>query len=199
MDRNELLKYLDIESGAEFQYFEDFANLVEAEAEIESDVIYELLEEVEMESFREIVHNYFEDIMNTIPDSQIDLYNLLENIKRVLEGLSEAVKNEEENALLKLADELNRFRNWYSCEYTVDCRDLESDEESEETVRDALVNSRLEKITGDSFTYDFERALKYELEEYIMTYADLIAEAEYEEMEETAESDEFERYDNYES
>lgn len=193
MDRNELLKYLDIESGSEFQYFEDFANLVESEAEIDSDVIFELLEEVEMDVFRELAHNYFEDIMNTIPDSQIDVYNLLENIRRVLEGLSEAVKNEEENALLKLADELNRFRNWYSCEYTVDCRDLETNEESEETVRDALVNSRLEKLMGDSFNYDFERALKYELEEFIMTYADLAAEAEYEAMDNDEESDD---YDN---
>lgn len=193
MDRNELLKYLDIEFGSEFQYFEDFANLVESEAEIDSDVIFELLEEVEMDVFRELAHNYFEDIMNTIPDSQIDVYNLLENIRRVLEGLSEAVKNEEENALLKLADELNRFRNWYSCEYTVDCRDLETNEESEETVRDALVNSRLEKLMGDSFNYDFERALKYELEEFIMTYADLAAEAEYEAMDNDEESGD---YDN---
>ena len=187
MDRNELLEYLDIESGSDFQYFEDFANLVESEAEIDSDVIFELLEEVEMDVFRELCHNYFEDIMNTIPDSQIDVYNLLENIRRVLEGLSEAVKNEEENALLKLADELNRFRNWYSSEYTVDCTDLDTNEETEETVRDALVNSRMEKITGDSFTYDFERALDYELEEFIMTYADLAAESEYDEMEDTEE------------
>lgn len=191
MDRSELLKYLDIESGSDFQYFEDFANLVESEAEIDSDVIYELLEEVEMDSFRELAHNYFEDIMNTIPDSQIDVYNLLENIRRVLEGLSEAVKNEEENALLKLADELNRFRTWYSCEYTVDCKDLETDEESEETLRDALVNSRLEKLTGDSFSYDFERTLQYELEEFIMTYADLVAEAEYDAV------DNEEEYDDY--
>lgn len=178
MEKDELLKYLDIESGREFQYFEDFANLVECESDVESDILYELLSEVEMDVFRELCQNYFEDIMNSIPDSQIDLYNLLENIRRVLEGLAEAVNRDEENALLKLSDELNRFRNWYSGQYTVNLRDLDTNEITEETVRDALANARLEKLTGVEYNYDFEKALDYELEEFIMTYADLAAEAE---------------------
>lgn len=173
MDRDELFNYLDIESGEEFQYFEDFANLVENEEEIDSDIIYELLAEMNMENFRELCGNYFEDIMNSIPGDQIDLYNLLENIRRVLTGLSEAVAEEEDNALLKLADELNRFRIWYSVEKNVECRDLEDDEITNETLRDALINARLEKITEAEFSYDFDKALEYELEEFIMTYADL--------------------------
>ncbi len=178
MDRDELFNYLDIESGEEFQYFEDFANLVENENEIDSDVIYELLSEMDMGVFRELCGNYFEDIMNSIPGDQIDLYNLLENIRRVLTGLSEAVAEEEENALLKLADELNRFRIWYSTEENVECRELEDNEITSETVRDALVNARLEKITESEFSYDFEKALEYELEEFIMTYADLAMQEE---------------------
>lgn len=187
MEKEELLKYLDIESGKEFQYFEDFANLVECENAIDSDILYELLSDVEMDVFRELCQNYFEDIMNSIPDSQIDLYNLLENIRRVLEGLSEAVRSDEENALLKLADELNRFRNWYSDEYTVEMRDLDTNEITEETVRDALANARMEKLIGAEYNYDFEKALDYQLEEFIMTYADLVAEAELSEAVETEE------------
>lgn len=184
MEKDELLKYLDLESGREFQYFEDFSNLVECENEMDSDVLYEFLEDVEMDVFRELCQNYFDDIMDSIPDSQIDLYNLLENIKRVLEGLAEAVRREEDNALLKLADELNRFRMWYSSEYNVECRDLDTNEITEETVRDALVNSRLEKLTGIEYNYDFEKALDYELEEFMMSYADLAAEMEMDEEEE---------------
>ena len=40
-------------------------------------------------------------------------------------------------------------------------------------VRDALALSRLEKLEGDEYRYDFTDALEYELEEYIMTYGDL--------------------------
>ena len=48
-----------------------------------------------------------------MPGDQIDAYNLVENIKRVLVGLSEAVSKGEENADIKLADELNKFRLWF--------------------------------------------------------------------------------------
>ena len=40
-------------------------------------------------------------------------------------------------------------------------------------IRDALVNARLEKLGTEEYAYDFSEALDYELEEFIMTYADL--------------------------
>ena len=108
-----------------------------------------------------------------MPGDQIDAYNLVENIKRVLVGLSEAVSKGEENADIKLADELNKFRLWFSADSEVECRNVATNEVDYMPVRDALALSRLEKLEGDEYRYDFTDALEYELEEYIMTYGDL--------------------------
>lgn len=173
MDRDELFELLDIDSGADFQYFENFADLVECEEEIESDVIYDILEDVDLKTFAEICESFFYETLESVPGDQIDLYNLIENIKRALIGLAEAARSEEDNALLQLADELNRFRIWYSVEKFAECKDLSNDKISYLAIRDALVNARLEKLGTDEYAYDFSEGLDYELEEFIMTYADL--------------------------
>ena len=77
MDREELFAFLDIETGADFQYFENFADLVECEALIESDIIYEIMEVVELNTFAEICESFFYDTLESVPGDQIDLYNLL--------------------------------------------------------------------------------------------------------------------------
>ena len=174
MDRDELFELLDIESGADFQYFENFADLVECEEDIESDIIYDMLEDVDLKTFNEICESFFYDTLENVPGDQIDLYNLLENIKRALIGLAEAARKEEDNALLQLADELNKFRNWYSVELFAECKNTVNEKVSYLSVRDALVNARLEKLNGEEFAYDFTEALNYELEEFVMTYADLV-------------------------
>jgi len=47
------------------------------------------------------------------------------------------------------------------------------------------VLSRLEKMEEDEFQYDFEDCLKYEIDEYIMSFADLAIEEEEDEEEKT--------------
>ena len=178
MDRDELFELLDIESGADFQYFENFADLVECEADIESDVIYDMLEDVDLKTFNEICESFFYDTLESVPGDQIDLYNLLENIKRALIGLAEAARKEEDHALLQLADELNKFRNWYSVELHAECKSVMQDKVSYLAVRDALANARMEKLNGEEYAYDFSNAMEYELEEFVMTYADLVGEGE---------------------
>ena len=173
MDRDELFELLDIDSGADFQYFENFADLVECEEDIESDVVYDMLEDVDLKTFAEICESFFYETLESVPGDQIDLYNLIENIKRALIGLAEAARGEEDNALLQLADELNRFRIWYTVDKLAECKDLSSDKVSYIAIRDALVNARLEKLGTEEYAYDFSEALEYELEEFIMTYADL--------------------------
>lgn len=172
MDREELFALLDIESGADFEYFENFADFVEHDGQIDSDAVFEMITDVDMKTFAELCESYFYDTLENVPGDQIDLYNLLESIKRVLVGLSEAVRKGEENAELKLADEFNRFRIWYSAESEVECRSADG-ETAFLAVRDALTGVRMEKLSGEEYFYDFSDALNYELEEYIMTYADL--------------------------
>ena len=173
MDRDELFELLDIDSGADFQYFENFADLVECVEDIESDVIYDMLEDVDLKTFAEICESFFYETLESVPGDQIDLYNLIENIKRALIGLAEAARGEEDNALLQLSDELNRFRIWYSVEKFAECKDLSNNKVSYLAIRDALVNARLEKLGTEEYAYAFSEGLDYELEEFIMTYADL--------------------------
>ena len=173
MDRDELFALLDIETGEDFQYFENFADFVENEGAIDEDAIYELVREIDMKTFAELCESYFYETLENMPGDQIDAYNLVENIKRVLVGLAEAVSKGEENADIKLADELNKFRLWFSADSEVECRNVATNEVDYMPVRDALALSRLEKLEGDEYRYDFTDALEYELEEYIMTYGDL--------------------------
>lgn len=176
MDRDELFALLDIERGSQFEYFENFADFAESDCAISDDAVYALMEEVDMKTFAELCESYFYDLLESVPGDEIDLYNLLENIKRALVGLSEAAARDEENALLKLADEFNRFRLWYSQESAVECRNLVTDQVLTVPVRDALTTARLEKLENSEYSYDFSKAQEYELEEYIMTYADLVSE-----------------------
>lgn len=176
MDRDELFALLDIENGEQFEYFENFADFAECDSAVDDDAVYELMTEVNMKTFAELCESYFHDLLESVPGDQIDVYNLLENIKRALIGLSEAAGKGEENAILKLADEFNRFRIWYSQDSIVECRNLATNHVQNMSVRDSLVNARLEKLDGSEYIYDFSQAVEYPLEEYIMTYADLVSE-----------------------
>ena len=44
-------------------------------------------------------------------------------------------------------------------------------------VRDALAMARLEKLEGDKYSYDFSAAAAYPLDEYSMSFADMIAQS----------------------
>lgn len=178
MELKDLFEMVDIENGAEFEYFENFADLVETEEEIESDLIYGLLQEVDLKVFEELTESYFYDTMENIPQEQIDLYNLMETIKRNFIGMAQAARDEDDSALVKLADELGRFINWYSIENNCKIIDSVDGNAIFLPVRDAIVEARLEKLGGHEMEYDFDSALDYPIEEYIMTYGDLVSEDE---------------------
>ena len=173
MNREELYEKLDIETGADFQYFENFADLAETGEDIDEDALYGLFDEIEMKTFAELCESFFYEMEDSIPDDQNDLVMLTENIKRCLVGLSEAVERDEENALVKLCDEFDRFRRWYSAEPVAEYEDTETGKSFSCTVRDALTNARIEKIGGERYQYDFTKALDYVIDEYAMTYADM--------------------------
>lgn len=175
MDIEKLLTLLDIEVGEDFQYFENFADLAEIEEDIENDVILQLVTMIDMKTFAELCESYFYEVSENIPGEHVDVYTLTENIKRVLIGLSKAVAVDEEYAAIKLADELNKFRQWYSAEQNVECKNMTTGEITLMPVRDALANVRMERIEATNYQYDFSEALKYQLEEFIMTYGDLVS------------------------
>ena len=61
------------------------------------------------------------------------------------------------------------------------CSSVLTGAERTETLRDALVLSRLEKLDGEKFYYDFGLCKEYDIDDYIMSLGDVIAAAEREE------------------
>ena len=178
MDKEELYELLDIEDGSDFTYFENLAELFETDKELPSDLIYELLSEIDLDAFREMCVTYFEQMQDAVPDDETDFYTLLENIKNVLVGMTESCSSEEEGeeydrTLSELAEETARFHDWYTEEALVSCENNDTGEKEVLSVRDALYQSRSSKLTEESFTFDFSNAMDYELSEYSMSFADL--------------------------
>lgn len=169
-----LLDYLELEEASEFEYFENLADLVEADMEIEPELIYKLLEAVDLKIFAELVETYFEDVLNAVPEEAMELYTLLDSLKMALMGMARNI--EEEKDLVLLSDEFSRFRSWYSVDSKVWVRDLSGSGRSENCValRDALTLARMEALGGEKYEYYFDEALNFELDQYTMSFADLI-------------------------
>lgn len=173
MNLEELLEYLDLDDGSEFEYFEAMADLVESEDYIDSDAVYGLFEKADMTVVEELLNDYFEDILDGLPDDSGEIFALLHQIKLSLTGLAAAAGEEEE--LRRFTDEFCRFRDWYSHGSEVRMMPEDGGEELYETVRDAITASRVESLGGEKYRYDFENALDYELDSYTVPFADLAA------------------------
>ena len=176
LNKEKLYELLDIEQPEDFEYFENIAALLECEEEIEEEALSQLIKDLDKDTLAELIYGYFEEIMDFIPDDALDLYTLLEHIKFSLIGM--ASQSRQENVLVNLTDEINRFRKWYSAESQVYCTSYTGEEDGSVPLRDALVLARAEKLMGGNYDYDFSLCLDYPLQEYMMTFADL-AEAEY--------------------
>ena len=81
MDREELYELLDIDTPADFEYFENLAALLECDEYLEYEDIYALMEGVDKDTFSGLVDNYFDEITDFIPGDMAELYTLLEKIK----------------------------------------------------------------------------------------------------------------------
>lgn len=168
MDYDELLEYLGLEDPTEFEYFENFADLVEGHETILVGALYQLLKGIPEEVMPEIVEGYFNEALEACPDTEIEIYTLLELIKRALMGLSQNVEDDKDLGFF--ADEILRFKEWFANDSVVLVKDKNTKEASQVTVMEALVISRLEKIEETEYDYDFSQAIDYSIDENIMTY-----------------------------
>ena len=173
--KEDLLELLDLEHGQEFTYYENLAELLETEAEIEEDAIMLLFKEMDMNTFSELLETYFFDIMEYLPDNDIDLYNIFESVKRNLIALSHAAsrEEEEESHLLNLSEELERFHRYYSHNETCVVTNRETKTTQNKTLRDAISDNRLANMDNKKLDFDTEEAKNYEMEEYVMSFYDL--------------------------
>ena len=87
MDINELLEYLDIEEPSQFEYFETMADLAEWDEYVEPDVLVELFSGADNEITAELIEDYFEDILEGLPEDSGEIFSLLHQIKLALTGM----------------------------------------------------------------------------------------------------------------
>ena len=181
MNYRDLLEYLDLDDPLDFQYFENLADIIECEEEIEDEALETLFAGVDTEILSEVIENYFTELTEKVPQKSVDIYTLIENIGRALKGLAKSLSDDIEGANVSLfAEELSRFRKWYMFETEVICRNLKTGAEVVVPVAEAISLYRLEALDGDEYDYDFTKAIEYDLEEYVMSFATLVN-AEYEE------------------
>ncbi|MDO4870231.1 MAG: hypothetical protein Q4A65_08120 [Bacillota bacterium] len=173
MNYEELMDYLDLANGADFQYFEAMADLIESDEYVEQEAMFRLFDEADNTMTAELINNYFEDVTGGLPEDSGEILSLMEQIRMCLEGI--IMNSEEESELRKFTDEFHRFRNWYSEESEVELLPEDGGAPLYQCLRDAITTARMERLGGDKYRYNFENALDYELDSYIMSFADLMA------------------------
>lgn len=164
MDFDELLELLEIDSPDEFGYFEHFAALIECDEEIPYDLFYKILADVESDTLAELTGNYFEDVMQGMPEDAIDIYTLFGTLRQALTGLARNSYTREER--IAYTDELYKFRSWYIFDSTVHLKRTRDSLKRNATVSEALSLYRLEKLNEDQYQYDFSDCMDYEIDEY---------------------------------
>ena len=177
MSYDELLRYLDLDSPEDFQYFEAMADLVEYEGDIEQEAVFALFEGAEETMISELLEDYFEDILGGLPEDSGEIFSLLHQIKLSLTGLAQnrGMGDEAESDLRRLVDEFCRFRSWYSQESDVELLPDDGGSAMHQCLRDAITTSRMQRLGGPSYRYSFEECLLYELDSYTMSFAELAA------------------------
>lgn len=179
MDFDELLELLEIDSIDEFGYFEPFAALIECDEEVPYDLFYRILADVDSDTLIDLTDNYFEDVLQGMPEDAIDIYTLFGTVRQALIGLAKNSSTREER--IAYVDELFKFRNWYIFDSIVHLRRLSDNLKRDVTVSEALSLSRLEKLNEDQYRYDFSDSLDYEIDEYSISF-DAKLDEEYDEI-----------------
>lgn len=192
MDLKELLEYLDIDSPEDLEYFENMADLMESDEEIPVETLKELFSDADMEQVSAIITEYFDDVLEHVPDRETEVFSLLNTVRLSLAGMAKNIDDDDE--MFSFAEEFERVHQWYCLDSIVKCARIEegglgAGPAAEMSLRDALATYRVEKLGEEEFEYDFEDCLDFEMDEYIMTFAEL--------MEEELDPDEESREDDY--
>lgn len=171
----ELLEMLELDEPSEFEYFENFSDLVEADDDIEPETLYQMFKDVNMEGLAGILGNYFDELLESVPEDASEVYTLLDSVKMSLIGMSKNIS--EETDIVRFAEQFAEFRTWYSVESQVYiCEVGKYDDEKCVCMRDALTYARAENLGGEKYEYTFDEAMNLEIDEYMMSFADLARE-----------------------
>lgn len=179
MSKDEICEIMDISEGSEFKYFESLAELLETDESYGSDELFEVLKDIDMDILSEHIGSFFDQIQEYAPDEDVEFYTLTENIRKEITGLTETCSAEDagddhDRAVMDLAEEIVRFHEWYVDSSLVNAVNEETGEEDTVSVRDALFRVRAEQFTDETYRFDFQDAMDYELSEYVMQFSDLM-------------------------
>ena len=153
----ELFEMLDMDTPADFAYFEQFADLMESEDDIPFDLFYSAISEADPETMTELTGNYMEDLSGALPDDYDELFSIVDSVQQRLLLLCEGP--DDPDSRRDYANELYRFRLWYHKE------DGASVDGVPCCVMDAVARARSEKFSGSEHVYDFSPSLDYELKD----------------------------------
>ncbi len=172
MDYYELLEYLDLEEAGQFEYFEAMADLIESEEYIDQEAMYMLFDGADNTMIEELLQDYFEDVLDGLPENSGEIFSLLHQIKLSLIGMISHA--EDDFDMRRFTDEFYRFQTWYSHESEVELQPENGGAALYTNVRDAITASRMEKLGGEKYSYDFENSLDYQPDSYTMSFSELM-------------------------
>ena len=171
MNKAEFYNILDIESPEEFTYYENMASLLEEDSYIDVELLRDLINDVDKETFAELLDSYFEEFLRVIPDEYTDMYITVETLKRTMLGALQSEMNELDCA--EYAELLEKFRKWYVSDQLV--FDLKSGREC--CVRDARYDLIAENYTDEEYDFDFRTAYDFDTGGYDFRVSDMIESA----------------------
>ena len=87
MNRQELYEFLDIETPQDFMYVENVSQYLESDDDMEPEDLKEIFAQLDGKEVSKLFEEYFEEIMEFVPDGETETYELLSNVLRSLTGL----------------------------------------------------------------------------------------------------------------
>jgi phage terminase Nu1 subunit (DNA packaging protein) len=200
MSLEELLEILDIEEAEDFQFFENYADLMEYDGEIRYDDLYALIKRLDMVNLGEFIETYMDEILESIPsDYGIEVYTFLTSVKMLLLGLAESIaaaeEEEEREELSVFVEEIFKFRNWLTRESEVHLTRRKDKKVLIVTLLEAITAYRVEKLSDEEYIYDFSECIPYEIDEYMVSVASALSDMDDEDEEEEGYLDQEEEYE----
>lgn len=171
MDKTIFYTILDIDDASEFQFYENMASLLEEDEYIETNLIKDLVKDVNKDSLAELTEGYFEELLKMIPDEETDLYIAVESMKRALAGMISSDMEADEVAIF--SDELQKVRKWYVHDLLV----FDMNNGTECCVRDAIADIGAAKLLGGSCSFDFRLASQIDIDGYDVRLQDMVEDA----------------------
>ena len=174
MTKKDLFALLDMETGDDFSYFEDFAELMETDATIEKEDMRLLLTDTDPARFADLADAYLRDCLDTLPDGEgkTDLYTIFEAMRQNMRTLLANGGSEERE---EAAGMLTAFKHWYIREGTCQATDEQQKKIMSLSVRDAIFEYRLARLDGKKLLFDFTGVGPSPIDHYTIPLADLQA------------------------